>query len=342
VGKTNAGFAVLFVGLLVAPLALLPEGCATKGEQDRPRAATTSAAAPVSEQAASPAGQAADVSAPMPLAARPLKEAAEPDKALGFEISRGATRVVAGAPAGARTMVPAALPPVSAAVPRQTATGASPFGGAATRALPASRPAAVQNPNLYVNNTYLGGSGSRDRMETLITNGVLVQGKRVKLDAFSRTYAQTFPIPTTEALSVSADTERTKIVTQGGRTFLQVGLQAIKGEAPRRPPLNVALVLDVSGSMHDENKLGHAKAAALDLVGRLRAQDTVSLVVFDDHARVLQPASRRPAASRRACETRSPPFSRAAAPTSSTACNRVTPRRKNGPRKRAASASCCC
>src|SRR5262249_44989220 len=57
-------------------------------------------------------------------------------------------------------------------------------------------PDASYNPNLYLSNTYMGGAGDKDRIEKLINEGVVVDGKRVKLEAFSRTYAQTFPIPT--------------------------------------------------------------------------------------------------------------------------------------------------
>jgi Ca-activated chloride channel homolog len=150
----------------------------------------------------------------------------------------------------------------------------------------------VLNPNTYLSSTYMGGSGARDRVEKLIREGVVVQGRRVKLEAFPRNYAQAFPIPTGRALNLIAGTERTKIVQEGGRTFLQVGLQAIQGEAPRRPPLNVALVIDCSGSMGDEEKLEYAKAAALQLVDRLRPEDVVSLVTFDDQARLRFPAQR--------------------------------------------------
>ncbi len=48
--------------------------------------------------------------------------------------------------------------------------------------------------------------------------------------------------------------------------------------------------MDVSGSMGDEQKLEHAKAAALRLVDRLRPEDALSLVVFDDDARLLAEA----------------------------------------------------
>ena len=116
-------------------------------------------------------------------------------------------------------------------------------GGGAPSGMPGMLPA-KKNPNLYLSSSYMGGQGERDRIEKLISEGVMVEGKRVKLEAFTRNYGQAFPIPTREALAVTADTERTKIIQQGDRTYLQVGLQAMKGELPRRPPLNLALVID--------------------------------------------------------------------------------------------------
>jgi Mg-chelatase subunit ChlD len=155
-------------------------------------------------------------------------------------------------------------------------------------ALPPARP--IHSPNMYLSSTYIGGRGERDRMEKLIRNGVVIQGKRVKLEAFSRSYVQAFPIPTRTALNLIADTERGKIVEEGDHTYLQVGLQAIQGEAPRRPPLNIALVIDCSGSMGSEDKLEYARAAAISLIDRLRRDDVVSVVTFDDSAQLLVPA----------------------------------------------------
>ena len=151
-------------------------------------------------------------------------------------------------------------------------------------------PAATYNPNVYVSNNYMGGSGERDRVEKLVSEGVLVDGKTVKLESFSHTYGQSFPIPRQTSLAVAAASERTRILEQGGRTFLQVGLQASKGEAARRPALNVALVIDVSGSMQEEGKMEAAKAAALRLVDGLAPADILSVVSFDGEARVVFPA----------------------------------------------------
>jgi Ca-activated chloride channel homolog len=71
-------------------------------------------------------------------------------------------------------------------------------------------------------------------------------------------------------------------VADGG--YLVRALLRIDGQAPEaisRPRLNLAIVLDCSGSMEGE-KLERAKEAASLLVRRLADQDVVSVVAYDD------------------------------------------------------------
>ena len=56
-----------------------------------------------------------------------------------------------------------------------------------------------------------------------------------------------------------------------------------------RPPVNLCLVLDRSGSMSGD-KIARAKEAALAAVRRLRAGDIVSLVIYDHEVETLVPA----------------------------------------------------
>ena len=56
-----------------------------------------------------------------------------------------------------------------------------------------------------------------------------------------------------------------------------------------RPPLNLGLVIDRSGSMAEANKLGYAREAAAFVVGDLGPVDRVSLTIFDDAVQTLAP-----------------------------------------------------
>ncbi|HEX7619483.1 MAG TPA: VWA domain-containing protein [Verrucomicrobiae bacterium] len=73
---------------------------------------------------------------------------------------------------------------------------------------------------------------------------------------------------------------------------IKIDLSAITGQKKvRRTPLNLAVVLDRSGSMTGA-KLEKAKQAAMQLVDRLAPNDIFSLVIYSDQARVLVSAQR--------------------------------------------------
>jgi Ca-activated chloride channel homolog len=62
------------------------------------------------------------------------------------------------------------------------------------------------------------------------------------------------------------------------------------GEAPKRPPLAIALVIDRSGSMSGQ-PLEEAKRCAQFVIDGLAATDKASLVVYDDHVQTLVPVA---------------------------------------------------
>jgi len=73
---------------------------------------------------------------------------------------------------------------------------------------------------------------------------------------------------------------------------LQVGLATAEFRSTRKlRPLNLALVIDHSGSMRDADKMIEVKAALRTLIGNLKPADIVSIIAFDDSAQVLLPAS---------------------------------------------------
>ena len=145
----------------------------------------------------------------------------------------------------------------------------------------------IANANAFYENTYQGGSGGRDRIEDLIANGVVVGGKSIPLDALASDYRQPFPIPFDRALSLEAATSFRALEARGGRTVLQVGLQGMQTETPRRPPLRLSLVVDVSGSMKKEDRMTKVQDSLNMLVGKLTTEDQISIVAFESTAKIV-------------------------------------------------------
>ncbi len=71
----------------------------------------------------------------------------------------------------------------------------------------------------------------------------------------------------------------------------------------RRPPVNLGFVLDRSGSMGGQNKLGLAKQAVVEAIHRLEAEDRFSVVTYDDEIDVaIASATATPAERARAAD----------------------------------------
>ncbi|WP_339908616.1 vWA domain-containing protein [Symmachiella dynata] len=74
--------------------------------------------------------------------------------------------------------------------------------------------------------------------------------------------------------------------------YLKVGLTGFKFQSDKeRPSVNVALVLDKSGSMKGE-KINRAREAAISAIERLNENDIVSVITYDATVNVLVPATK--------------------------------------------------
>jgi Ca-activated chloride channel family protein len=97
-----------------------------------------------------------------------------------------------------------------------------------------------------------------------------------------------------EELGLSVEMEKAVVLAGKPQTaYLKIGLKGFElARAGReRAPLNLALVLDRSGSMEGD-KLERAKEAAIRAVGYLEPRDVLSIVAYESQVRVILPAGR--------------------------------------------------
>ena len=71
--------------------------------------------------------------------------------------------------------------------------------------------------------------------------------------------------------------------------YVAVTMKAPDAPVTRRAPASVAIVLDTSGSMGDENRLEDAKAAAYSLLDRLGPDDELALITYSTAADTVLP-----------------------------------------------------
>lgn len=99
------------------------------------------------------------------------------------------------------------------------------------------------------------------------------------------------------AAEVKLDADLGQSVLQSdktGKVYLRLSLKALiaqERDRERRTPVNVALVLDRSGSMNGE-RIEAAKEATRMALARLGRDDIVALVAYNHNVDVLQPAER--------------------------------------------------
>ena len=84
------------------------------------------------------------------------------------------------------------------------------------------------------------------------------------------------------------------IVGKKTRTiYLRIGLEGVAlDEGVRRTPVNVAVVIDKSGSMQADGKMEKAREGAAMALGRLSAEDIASVVAYNHEVDVLLPATK--------------------------------------------------
>jgi len=134
-------------------------------------------------------------------------------------------------------------------------------------------------------------TGSYSNVRRLINSGHLPVADAIRTEELINYFNYQNSLPTGEH-PFSVNTEVGPSPWSAGRHLLKIGIQAVDIEQQQLPPANLVFLLDVSGSMQSANKLGLLKKSLSLLVSKLRAEDSIAIVVYAGASGVvLEPTS---------------------------------------------------
>ena len=119
-----------------------------------------------------------------------------------------------------------------------------------------------------------------------VNDGNLPPADAVRVEEFVNYFEMGYPTPPEIAFGIYADGAPSPF-TNDGTYLLRIGIQGYQVPESERHSSILTFVIDVSGSMGQENRLGLVQRSLELLVNRLRPDDQVSIVVYGSNARVV-------------------------------------------------------
>ena len=134
-------------------------------------------------------------------------------------------------------------------------------------------------------------TGAYTLMRAWVEEGFLPERDAVRVEEYVNYFDMDYPAPEGDTFAVYADGGPTPFFDRDTE-ILRIGVKARDVAERRRQDINLTLVIDTSGSMDSDDKIGMVKEAMLILVGELDRFDTVAIVDYDSDAEVaLDPIS---------------------------------------------------
>ncbi len=154
----------------------------------------------------------------------------------------------------------------------------------------------TENPFLKVNDNPLStfsidvDAASYSNMRRFINGGQLPPAGAVRIEEMINYFSYQYPQPQGND-PFSVNTEISSCPWNASHKLVLVGLQGKKIPVDNLPPSNLVFLVDVSGSMQEEDKLPLVQSALKLLVDQLREEDRVALVVYAGNAGLVLPST---------------------------------------------------
>lgn len=132
-------------------------------------------------------------------------------------------------------------------------------------------------------------AASYSNMRRFLKQGQLPPDGSVRIEEMINYFHYDYPQPTGEH-PFSINTEIADCAWNNKHKLVMIGLQGKKIPMEELPASNLVFLIDVSGSMMDENKLPLVKSSLKLLVEQLREKDRVAIVVYAGNAGLVLPS----------------------------------------------------
>lgn len=129
-------------------------------------------------------------------------------------------------------------------------------------------------------------TGSYNIAKRYLQDGIYPPAESVRVEEFVNSFDQGYANPPDVAFAIYADGAPSPFHNDG-TVFLRVGVQGYDIPKLERPSANLVFVIDTSGSMEQENRLGLVKESLQLLVQQLRPDDSVAIVEYGSNGRVI-------------------------------------------------------
>jgi Ca-activated chloride channel family protein len=133
-------------------------------------------------------------------------------------------------------------------------------------------------------------TASYTKARNYIEQGSLPPRDSIRVEEFVNYFKRHYNAPSNDTFSIY--TEVAPSIFNKGRHIIEVGVQGKKVDVTEKKDSNLTFVIDVSGSMNMENRLGLVKKSLNMLVDQMGENDSIGIVVYGTKGRkLLNPTS---------------------------------------------------
>lgn len=130
-------------------------------------------------------------------------------------------------------------------------------------------------------------TGAYTVMRRYVTDSLLPPADSVRVEEYVNYFDQQYPLPQDGAFGINLEAAPAPYGENESYHLVRVGIKGYDVAAAERPDAMLIFVVDVSGSMEAENRLGLVKESLHKLTDSLKPTDQIGIVTYGDTAQIV-------------------------------------------------------